>query len=232
MKTTRLFCVLLFAGALPLLADPLTLTFSGTINDIVTSNASTPGISDGTPFSISVAYDPADVVDPNCGATSCIDPVTTLNFVSMTIGGFTEDFASGQYQNIQVIDTTYSELIVNALNYTGQASDVATEFGMSSLDEDVIEITLEDPTGTALTSNQLPDSPDLSLFTEDQFAYAVSGSNADGDASANIYGDITSASESTPEPASAALFILACVTAAGCQAFARRRRGPAGLKPK
>ncbi len=190
-------------------AGPLTLTLSGNINYIATSNDSTPGITNGTPFSLTVDYNPADGTPGSCNSTSCIYTMSTLNFIQMTIGSFTENFDSGQYQNIEVFDQSSDEIILNALNYSGEAADVSSEFGLTSFSQDVLEVILDNPTGTAFTGTALPANPNLSLFTSSTIAYAVAGANGSGSATANIHGAITAESSSpiTPEPGSALLLM-------------------------
>lgn len=216
-------------------AIPITIDLSGTIDRVDTSNASASGITIGTPFTITVNYnaDDANVNGGNCNATSCIyDFWPTPDFIQVAIGGFTADFDSGYYQNISTAYTSYDSITLNAGNYTGQytgpSPDVAGEFGMSSVSQDLIEINFQDNTGTALSSPALPENPDLSLFSSQTFAYAVDGSNGTSNSSVVVHGVITAESETTPEPASAPLCLIAVLAGglyAGAEWASRRRVG-------
>jgi hypothetical protein len=188
-------------------AQTVSFTFSGTITFVDDAGTLLPGdIVVGTPFSGTVTYDIANVVDHNPGSSTVgvywfqgaaqNDFAMTVALGSHTIS---YDAAPALPNAIEVYYDSYHEL-----NYLARFPllDGATPPG--TIGDWGVSVTLDDNSATVLSSDAIPSSaPSLGNFGSDQFLFrAYNGSDT-----YSLYGDITTLTP-VPEPATASLIAI------------------------
>lgn len=217
---TLTFVLLLPAGSA--LADPVTLNFSGTITDVEATGV-TPGITDGTAYTATLYYDPADTsLLGSCGSNSCsysvnsdLDPFLQVTIGSDVISAFVGESGSSTIE----VETNTAEDGGDYLSaYTNGSIDPPEDFGFDPYSTGIssmLSITLNDPTGTAFADDSLPTSLDLSEFATGQLQLQFSGSTNGGLTMESLIltGDVTTSA--TPEPSgallgAAGLLLLGC----------------------
>lgn len=215
------FVSLLLAGSA--FADPVTLNFSGTITDVEATNVTT-GITDGTAYTATLSYDPADTSLGSCssGPDQCSYFVNSdLNaFLQISIGSDTLDaFIGSDLFNGEVFVTadSYDELDAQAI-LEGDEYELPSDFGFDPDTSNIsagMSMLLNDPTGTAFADDSLPTSLDLSAFANGQLQLNLGGTTDGGltTESLMLTGDVTTSA--TPEPsgaflAGAGLLLLGC----------------------